>query len=481
MANTLQAGFARVEISPRKASVPLGGHGASQFRLCAQVVDPLYANVFALANGEERCIYLSLDLIYVPPVPMEAYRAAISEATGVPANRIFACGSHTHAGPDMHSMLPTAVAYREVELPAYLVEAAKRALADLKPAKLSYGATQAGHPGAWLNHDRHYYCVEDSKKDNYTEADLRLTVGELNHWKIWKKGSGYTIVRHVEEADHSIQVMRLDRKAADDIILVNFASHSTFADGTRRPCINADHPGELVKRLEQLIPGVKCAYFQGCCGNLIPGTHIEEEGIWGVTFPPSQPVKGMDEIFRSQTAYAAMTAGYAFKVLTQGMQPSETDTLAFLQREHMGKVDHRKDALVDKARQAIEVFEREGHTHAASEWCAKFGLGSVSTCGSIIRKAALPPEIPIEVNAIRIGDCAITTLPFEPFSSIGEHVKAASPFKMTFVNGYCCGYHCYLPNKTVDPDSYEGSTTKFMPGTDEELEGVLTEMLNEMK
>ena len=481
MEKTLHAGFARVDITPVKASVPLAGHGATEFRMSARVEMPLNANCIALANGDERCVYLSLDIIGVKTETLAYYREAIGAATGLPGDRIFICASHTHSAPDLQSSLPSAVAYRDEYLRDKLVEGSERALADLKPAKLSYGATQAGHPGAWLNHDRHYYCVEDSKKDNYTEADLRLTVGELNHWKIWKKGSGYTIVRHVEEADHSIQVMRLDRKAADDIILVNFASHSTFADGTRRPCINADHPGELVKRLEQLIPGAKCAYFQGCCGNLIPGTHIEEEGIWGVTFPPSQPVKGMDEIFRSQTAYAAMTAGYAFKVLTQGMQPSETDTLAFLQREHMGKVDHRKDALVDKARQAIEVFEKEGHTHAASEWCAKFGLGSVSTCGSIIRKAALPPEIPIEVNAIRIGDCAITTLPFEPFSSIGEHVKAASPFKMTFVNGYSCGYHCYLPNKTVDPDSYEGSTTKFMPGTDEELEGVLTEMLNELK
>ena len=480
MENKLHAGFARVDITPVKASVPLAGHGANEFRMSARVEMPLNANCIALANGDERCVYLSLDIIGVRTEHLEYYREAIKEATGLPVDRIFICASHTHSGPDLSSAVPSAVEYRETYLRDKLVEGSERALADLKPAKLSYGTTIAGHPGAWLNHDRHYYCVEDAKKDNYTEADLHLTVGELNHWKIWKKGSGYTIVRHVEEGDHSIQVMRLDREAADDIILVNFASHSTFADSTRRPCINADHPGELVKRLEQLIPGTKCAYFQGCCGNLVPSTCIEEEGIWGVTYPPLQPVKGMPAIFRSQAAYGAITAGYAFKALTECMKPSETETLSFVQRVHMGRIDHRKDAFADKAKEAITVFQKEGHTAAASEWCAKFGLGSVLTCGSIIRKSLLPKENPIELNAIRLGDCAITTLPFEPFSSIGEHVKEASPFKMTFVNGYSCGYHCYLPNKTVDPDSYEGSTTLYMPGTDEELEGVLAEMLKEL-
>ena len=478
MEKTLHAGFARVDITPVKASVPLGGHGATEFRMSARVEMPLNANCIALANGDERCVYLSLDIIGVKTVTLEYYREAIQAATGLPCDRIFLCASHTHSGPDLQSSIPSAVQYRDEYLRDRLVEGSQRALADLKPAKLSYGATQAGHPGAWLNHDRHYYAVPIEKKDSYTEEDLLPGVGEVR--SCYMKGEKYVPVRHVEEADHSMQVMRLDRDAADDIILVNFAAHSTFADGRLRPCVNADHPGELVKRLEQLLPGTKCAYFQGCCGNLVPGTQIESEGIWGVTYPPRTPIKGMTEKHVSQTAYGAMTAGCAFKILTQCMQPSESDTLSFVQRIHMGGFDHRKDDLVGKAEQALELFRKEGHTPEAHAWCEKFGVGSIYTCMSIIRKSQLPEKGPIEVNAIRLGDCAITTLPFEPFSSIGEHIKAASPFRMTFVNGYSCGYHCYLPNKNAHPESYEASTTIYQPGTGEELEGVLTDMLREL-
>ncbi|MBR2080900.1 MAG: hypothetical protein IJ980_04630 [Oscillospiraceae bacterium] len=57
MDKKLHAGFARVEITPVKASVPIGGHGATEYRMSARVETPLYANVIALANGDERCVY----------------------------------------------------------------------------------------------------------------------------------------------------------------------------------------------------------------------------------------------------------------------------------------------------------------------------------------------------------------------------------------------------------------------------------------
>ncbi|MBR2977599.1 MAG: hypothetical protein IKC50_04925, partial [Oscillospiraceae bacterium] len=437
MNKTLHAGFARIDITPVKASVPLAGHGATEYRMSARVELPLNANVIALANGDERCVYFSLDIIGVANETVRCYRDAISEATGLPHDRIFLTASHTHSGPDLKSELPTAVQYRDEYLRDRLVEGAKRALADLKPAKLSYGATLAGRPGAWLNFDRHYYSVEDAKKDNYTKEDLIPSSGKA--W-VWRQNSGYTPVEYQEEADHSIQLIRFAREDADDIVLVNFAAHSTFADGQYRPCINADFPGEIVKRLEELAPCAKFAYFQGCCGNLIPYTFLAKDGIWGVTYPPRSPIKGMLNRHVSQSAYGAMVAGYAFKALTQCMKPSETDTLAFLQRQHPGTIDHRKDHLVETAQKALEVYNKEGNTPAANEWCAQFGIGGISACNAILRKAKLPATEEIELNAIRIGDCAITTIPFEPFSSIGESIKERSPFGLTFVNGYCCGY-----------------------------------------
>ena len=43
--------------------------------------------------------------------------------------------------------------------------------------------------------------------------------------------------------------------------------------------------------------------------------------------------------------------------------------------------------------------------------------------------------LPIEIQAIRIGACALVGIPVEPFAAIGVQVKALSPFATTFFSG----------------------------------------------
>ena len=487
MSNSLQAGFARVEITPKVAAVPLAGFGATEYRLGTTVVDPLFAHLIALKSGEESCLYICMDLVSIPEESVALYREAIGEATGLSGERIFICGTHTHAGPDMRSELPVAIQYREVELKNYLVDAAKRAVADLKPAKLSYGTVEVGRPGCRLTFDRHYYAVPIEKRDNYTDADLLDGVREVRNGYL--VGEKYAAVKHVEEADHRMHLLRFEREAADDILMVNFSSHSTFTGGTLRPQISSDYSGAMINRIEEMFPGTKCAFLQGCAGNLVPCTEIGEEGIWGVTYPPRNTmgvpgtlpkVVGPRPWNKSHYAYGAILAGYAYEALISCMKDSETDLLAFRRRIFKGKHDHSKDHLVDQAKQALELYKKNGHSKEAYDHCAKFGLGSIYSCGAIISRASWPEYGEIELNAIRIGDCAIVTAPFENYCSSGQHVKAESPFAMTVFNAYSCGAQGYLPNKNAHPLSYEGATTHYELGTAEKIEQELNQMLNEI-
>lgn len=488
VSNGLKAGFARIDISPMTLSVPMGGFGANELRMSNEIVDPLYAHTTALESGEESCLYICVDLLGVSEKYIALYREAISTATGLRKDRIFICATHTHAGPTLASKHPNTLKYAEEILTAKLVDAAKRALADLKPAKLSYGTGEAGRPGCRLTFDRHYYAVEESKKDNYKPEDLLEGVGKVRSGYL--KGEGYCAVQHKEEADHRIHVLRFTREAADDIVLFNFTSHSTFTGSPKRPQISSDYSGATINRLEELLPDVKFAFMQGCCGNLVPETEIEEEGIWGLTYPPRATtgfkgelpkVVGLRPWHKSHYAFGAMLAGDVFKILTQEMKDSETDTLAFRQRIHAANYDHSKDELVPKAEEALKVYHAEGHTPAAYAWCAQFGLGSVYACGDIVTKSKLPMTGDVELNAIRIGDCAIATIPFEPFCSTGQHIKKDSPFAMTIANGYSCGYQSYLSTKNSHPLSYEASRMRYEVGTAEILEDQLIEMLNELK
>lgn len=57
----------------------------------------------------------------------------------------------------------------------------------------------------------------------------------------------------------------------------------------------------------------------------------------------------------------------------------------------------------------------------------------------------MPPRIEVVLQALRIGDLAIATLPFEVLVEIGLEIKAKSPFAQTFTTALANGSEGYLP------------------------------------
>jgi hypothetical protein len=59
--------------------------------------------------------------------------------------------------------------------------------------------------------------------------------------------------------------------------------------------------------------------------------------------------------------------------------------------------------------------------------------------------------VPMEVQALRIGDALIVACEGELFVEYGNQVKEASPAAVTFVAAYANGYEGYIPT----PESWE--------------------------
>ncbi len=59
--------------------------------------------------------------------------------------------------------------------------------------------------------------------------------------------------------------------------------------------------------------------------------------------------------------------------------------------------------------------------------------------------AGAPASLDVLLQALRIGDLAITTFPFEVFAEIGLEIKAKSPFARTFTTSLANGSEGYLP------------------------------------
>ena len=253
--HSLQIGFGRVDITPEEI-VPLRGYGNTSQRPGLEVRDPLYASCVAFTDTKGNTVLLFYtDLIGPAGNAFALARADIAEATGVPVEQIMISGTHMHSGPDLsNTSYPTIPAYIET-LRGLLVDAAKAAMEDRKPGKLS--AAQA-HPEGY-NFVRHYVLSDGEViGDNFGILGDREYAG------------------HVEDADNQMQLVKITREGAKDIVLVNWQGHPHRACGKDKLFITADLVGAMRDYVEKELD-CNFAYFTGASGNVNSSSRIKTE------------------------------------------------------------------------------------------------------------------------------------------------------------------------------------------------------------
>ena len=470
METQLWAGFARTDITPVTGNIPLAGYGAVQFRIAARTLDQLRCHAVALGNGSKpEAVTMTADLVNMPEELYKNCAAAVAEKLGIPAERVMIGGTHTHSGPSIDSVeFDSIKAYREL-LVTRLAEVAVRAAADMKPAKISYGSMEVGHEGGRLNFTRHYLMAKIEDKD---KADREVHEVGDNFGDIYASDRAhYCYVAHTEEADHTMQLVRFEREGADDIVLINFQAHATVTGGFNKLNMSADFPGAIVTQAEKLIPGIKCVYLQGACGNLNWKSRMVEETIPGITM----------DFHSDVTAYSTALAYHVQLILEKHMQASGKGGFDVIHDEPVYTYDHADDSRVEDAKLCREQHEKYGRTPEVTAFCRKMGFNSVYHAAAAIRKATAPAGNSFRMNALRFGDCAMITAPVEMFNATGMDIKARSPFAQTLVKGYSCGSRSYLPNAASPKECYERNVCVFASGVAEQAADHYVELLQELK
>ena len=93
MANTLKAGFGRVNVNP-PMGIQISGYYMT--RLADGILDDLEVNALALETANGSAIFLSLDNCVPREDLLSLCRRSVSEATGVPYEAVFTAATHTH-------------------------------------------------------------------------------------------------------------------------------------------------------------------------------------------------------------------------------------------------------------------------------------------------------------------------------------------------------------------------------------------------
>lgn len=432
--------------------------------------DPLYAKALVLDDGTTRASIISMDVIAIGG-PFEikddflpTLRGKIEKKLGISGTNILVNASHTH-------LVGGQICDDVVEK---TFQAVRQACTNMVPVKTGVGR---------------------GREDRIT-INRRI---RLKNGKTWTERHANPSPEDEEVAgvgpiDPEVGVLRIDTLDDRPFALVyNFTAHPYC--GASGGGVTAEMPGFASTVIEENIGHNAMALFlQGAAGDIGEVYYKEvnrprnAEGlgmllglctlnVWRGIKTGGGSVRVVSETFdlprrtdiperikaleKEQEALLETLAGTSLNFKTflplyikYKLSPEYPSYYAYWYRhqESMGRAELA--ALDTENRRNIEKYLSNIY---AMERLARIQVNlPVLRERQGINERSGSPTLPIEVQILKIGDCALVTFPGELFAEIGLSIKKSSPFKNTFIASYSNGYIHYAPTEdALDGGDYE--------------------------
>jgi hypothetical protein len=400
----MHAGVARTTISPPVGSY-LIGYGDRTAGSNA-LHDDLTATALVLGDGETRLAIVALDLLCLNEHVVARIREKIASAGGLPPQNVMICCSHTHAGP-----IAYAVRRRQRREIDALVEKVVRVARQASEARVAVSA-------AW----------------GRGEADIAV-----NRREVTPDGELVLGVNPDGFVDRSLDVIQFRREDGRVFAtLANFACHGTVLGPLNRS-ISADWPGVMRAEIESET-GAPCLFLQGATGNLNPAHE------WG-----DDDLVAMDRLGRA-------VAASALTICREHLRDVAATPLRSAQARIWLRTVPHLDANGKELtyRQIASKLGRVPKILVDPFLNSRYPWKTITRDGENGR-----PELALEVQAFRLGECAILAHAAETFSEIGATIKERSSIPHTLFAGYTNGCIGYIP--TADAHAAGGYEVDVAP------------------
>lgn len=437
----LQIGFARADATTYD-QVNISG-GDSKNRLSTGYRDPIMVTCLAISTGGDTFLVYTMDYITASSAYTEAAETLITEATGVPADRIIMNCTHTHSAPAIAYEYDTITPYRD-KFNKAAVKAAQEAVADMDTATIYSGAVET----EGLIFVRHYEMSDG-------------TFAGANYGSF-----SSSIVGHAYEGDDQIQVVKFAREAEDkkDIILVSNPAHATAVSGTDRDMLSADIAFSVRDYVEKNTDA-HVAYFIGAAGDQVPSSRIPAEGSTN-----------------DYLLYGQRMGKYVVDLLPSLTQLTSGDALLKTQKFTGNTIKEGLERLEDAKLVYPTIKEFGNGAPETKAAVAQYGFSSPYQVTAIVNRSKMADTRTMVLNTLALGDMVFVFAPYEMFSENGKFIKENSPYAMTFVVTCSENHQGYLPSVNgFRVECYETHVTNYARGTAEDLANTYIEMLTAMK
>lgn len=414
----LLTGFAERDITPAVGKLIPGGFKPEITSEPAR--GKLLAVAAAFTSGEESTILVSVDHLSMEVGYCDRIRNRISEATGVPFDRIMVVCTHIHTGG--------ATSYQLWLCPP-----------DPEVASLTEEGVVGAAIAAYENRSEATLGIGKGEETRYSFVrDIYMADGSIQMNPSRKNPE--LLLNPIDTPDYSVNVMRIDGTDGEPrAFLVNYANHPD-CHARNKKSFSADFPGALRRNLRRVYgDDIFVLFFNGTAGdiNCIDWMHQTDRSYYGGT----------------KNAPEAIGAGLASTVIAIS-----------------AGIDASFDTPEIKSISENVILDRRYKSEEDVKW-AQEAAKTMDTQPSMVRAFAteylesdddVTPEIPFEIHTIALGPWAIVGLPSEIFTDVGRRIKKASPFKNTVVFELANGTHGYIATKILhDNSAYETKISKI--------------------
>ena len=398
----IKAGAAKVNITPPYGTIINGDF----LPMYAQVIhDSLYSKALVFDNGQQRFAFVVVDNMTLDVDLINDAKEIIFKNTGLTPEQVMISCTHAHS---TGSVIETAtvqadMSYRLV-MPGKIAMSVSLALENLQPAKIAWGHTDV---------PKYVSCRRWYMKPGYP---MISPFGDTD--KVWMNppaGSEY-LDKPVSPTDP--QVGYLAVKTLDDRWISILANYSTHYSGVPGNTISADYFGEIdVQLRSKLHTGDK---FVGIMSNGTSG----DVNTFDFNLNKNYPEDNYEKI-----RMMANEITDSILVSLKGADWSENPVFRTAFAE--SRVERRLPSPEVLAR-SVELVRTTDFTKLGTTDKASDDISRLYALDVVKIDAYMPKQFSLPVQAIRIGEGTIGTMPGEMFAETGLKLKKEAPCKYYF-------------------------------------------------
>lgn len=379
--------------------------------------DELHARCLVLDDGSNKLAIVLCDNVGIPREVFDEAKDQIHAATDIPKSHLLMAANHTHSATTARG---ASKVVRDDELNAYqkflanrISDGVRRAINHLEPAKIGWGS--AKEESEVFN--RRWYTTDPNQLKNPFGGVDKVRMNP-------SRGSG-SLVKPAGPIDPEISFVSVQSVDGRPIaLLANYSLH--YVGGVKSGDVSADYFGYFAKFIKQKM---------GASQQTIPFVGIMSNGTSGdINNINFREKSGRREFYEKMQEVAKQVASKVYEahgsVKFYDWVPvaAAATELTLKVRKPTPKMLNYFDSIKSKIESDPKGHRRE-KIYASRVQDLKNG----------------PDSIIVPLQVLKIGDLAISAIPFEVFAEIGLELKQETPFEKSFTIELANGSFGYLP------------------------------------